>query len=174
MSLHDNLYLQGIISPNIQRNAFWGYLFVILITLLIAGTLGGISNTSSEKYRPVYALPQNVAFLIWFVALVFLAVGVYYGTFHTNAMTAGLLNILFMLQLVFFVIWFFVYNRFGDYNSAFWAGIILFILGLATLFFLWNAGQMQGSILVLLYLIWVGYQIFISWSSLNRNGQNIA
>ena len=176
--LHDNetstnLGIFNIDRSTLQRGAIWGYLLAVLIAVLLAFILGGINNPALERNRPPLALPGNVAALIWIVALAFLAMGIYYGTFCVDLATAAIINFLFALQLIFFVAWFFVYQRFGDFNNSFWAGIILFVLGLATLFFLWQAGARQASILVLLYLIWVGYEVFISWQALRRGGQNI-
>ena len=157
----------------VQRGAFWGYLLSALVALLLAGIVGGINNSALERNRPPFALPRNVAALVWIVALALLAMGIYYGTFSVDMATAGIINILFFLQLIFFVAWSLVYQRFGDLNNSFWAGVILFILGLATLYFLWQAGARQASILVLLYLVWLGYEVFISWQALRRSGQNV-
>ena len=153
----------------LQRGAVWGYLLAVLIAVLLAFILGGINNPALERNRPPLSIPGNITALIWIVALAFLAMGIYYGTFSVDLATAAIINFLFILQLVFFMAWFFVYQRFGDFNNAFWAGIILFVLGLATLFFLWQAGARQASILVLLYLIWIGYNIVVAWQALHGN-----
>ena len=150
-------------DANIQRGAFWGYLFVAIITLLLASIIAGINNPALERNRPAYALPRDVAAFVWILALPLLALGIYYGTFCVDEGTAAIINILFFLQLLFFVAWALVYQRFGDFNNALWAGIFLFIMGLATLYFLWQAGATQASVLVLLYLIWLGYEVFILW-----------
>ncbi len=176
--LHDDetsadLGFLNIDRSTLQRGAFWGYLLSVLITVLLAFILGGINNPALERNRPPFALPSNISALIWVVALAFLAMGVYYGTFCVDMATAAIINLLFVLQLIFFVAWFVVFQRFGDFNNSFWAGIILFILGLATLFFLWQAGARQASILVILYLVWLGYNVFVSWQALQRGGQNI-
>lgn len=172
-SVHDVVSQYDINLVLVQRGAFWSYLLAILVALLLAGIIGGINNPTLERNRPPFALPRNLASLVWIVALALLAMGIYYGTFCVDMATAAIINILFILQLIFFVAWSFVYQRFGDLNNAFWAGIILFILGLATLFFLWQAGAVQASILVLFYLVWLGYEIAVTFYALKRSGQNV-
>lgn len=150
---------------SLQGGAFWGYLLTILVTISLAFILGGVSNANLERNRGPFSLPRNWAALIWILALAFLVVGIYYGTFCIDLLTAGALNLLLILQLIFFVAWFVTYYRFGDFTSAFWGGLILILLALATLFFLWQAGAFQSSILVIIYLAWLLYEVVILYYS---------
>jgi tryptophan-rich sensory protein len=157
-------------SEALRRNAFWGYALVIIVTLILAAILG---NQPNSRPRPPYGLPRNYDRLVWFVALILLALGVYYGTLCANLATGALINLFFILQLIFFLAWTLVYDRFDDLNASFWAGVVVFLLGLATLFFLWQAGAIQASILVLIYLVWVGYEVFVIWDCLRKGGQRL-
>ena len=162
----------GLLYPGLQRNALWGYLFAVLLTVIFAYILGGFNNNfDTSNLQGI--IPDGWSSLIWILALVFLALGVYYATFCVDLVTAGVINSLLVLQLLFFIAWFIVFQRFGDFTSAFWAAIILLVLALATLFFLWQAGAYQASFFVIIYLIWLGYALWLTWQYLQQNGQRL-
>ena len=162
----------GSNSSGFLRNNYSDYLIVAFVAILLASVVGKLGDHNLEKNRPPFAPPRDLAILIWAFALAFLAMGVYRGASCVDPARATTINILFFLQIIFFIAWTVVYQRFNDYVNTLWSGFILIVLGLATIFFLWQVRNIQAIILVLIYLVWVGYEVFNSWHIMKRCAQN--
>lgn len=156
----------------INHVSFWGYFFTTLVVYLFALIVGGINNNNFNNVRPSFSVSANANTVLWAIALFVLALGTYYGSY--NEEMTMILGLLFGLQLFFFIAYFVVFQRFADYTDAFWALVIIFILGLGSLWVLFSCGCTQAAVLVLLYVIWVGYELAVTYQAMKNSGQGFS
>lgn len=156
---------------HVRSGALWAYIVIVIIIALAIFILIWNSNLDGwyDRLDRPGTLSVETSLLIWFFAFIIVIIVAYVG--HVEAMngsTRMLLTWAFLLQMVSLIVWATVFYGNRNATAAFYLSIITLLLAIWWLFLAWNVNRFIG-ILLLVYVIWIGYITWSQWQILDRN-----
>ncbi|MDZ7804860.1 TspO/MBR family protein [Thiohalophilus sp.] len=139
----------------------------LLVTLLAAG-LGAMASIEAGPFylqlqRPSWAPPGSVFSPVWTTLFLLMAIAAWLVWRVRGFAGARIALLLYLVQLVFNVLWSWLF--FGWHRGG-WAFVdVMFLWGLilATLIAFWHIRRL-ASLLLVPYLLWVGFAIALNYS----------
>lgn len=156
------------------RRQFAGLLIWLLLTF-VAAALGAWASIEAGSFyqqleRPSWAPPGSVFSPVWTTLFVLMAVAAWL-VWRVNGLAGarGALR-LYLVQLVFNVLWSWLFFGWHLGGWAFAEVILLWVLIGATLVAFWPVSRLAGLLLVP-YLLWVSFAVALNYSVWQLNPQ---
>lgn len=157
-----------------MRRQFIGLVTWLLVTFIAAGLGAWASIEAGSFYqqleRPSWAPPGSVFSPVWTTLFVLMAVAAWQVWRMAGFASARTALLLYLVQLVFNVLWSWLFFAWHLGGWAFADVILLWGLILATLIAFWRINRLAGMLLVP-YLLWVGFAITLNFSVWQLNPQ---
>ncbi|TDY04155.1 TspO/MBR family protein [Thiohalophilus thiocyanatoxydans] len=146
---------------------FAGLLLWLLLTL-VAAALGAWASIEAGSFylqleRPAWAPPGSVFSPVWTTLFVLMAIAAWL-VWRTNGVAGARVALsLYFVQLVFNVLWSWLFFGWHLGGWAFAEVLLLWGLILATLVAFWHTSHLAGVLLVP-YLLWVGFAVILNYT----------
>ena len=149
------------------RRQFVGLLICLLLTFVAVGLGAWASLEAGPFYlqldRPSWAPPGSVFSPVWTTLFVLMAVAAWL-VWRVNGFDGARIALsLYLVQLVFNVLWSWLFFGWHLGGWAFADVILLWILILATLMAFWRASRLAG-VLMVPYLLWVSFAVVLNYT----------
>lgn len=146
-------------------NYLIGYSSVIITSVL--GSLFTSKNTKSEWYNCIKPsiTPPNIVFPIVWTTLYFL-IGTAFALSLKNK--KDILNILFVITLIFNVLWSYVYFGKKQIKLAFIIILLMDIIGIIILIISFNNRQNMICYLMIPYVLWILFASVLNYLSIEK------
>ncbi len=150
-----------------MRRQFAGLIIWLLLTFIAAGLGAWASIEAGSFYqqleRPSWAPPGSVFSPVWTTLFVLMAIAAWQVWRVDGVVGARTALLLYLVQLVFNVLWSWLFFGWQLGGWALVEVILLWGLILATLIAFWRTSRLAGMLLVP-YLLWVGFAIALNFS----------
>lgn len=136
---------------------------ISIAIVVIAVILGNIFTSKSvnsswyESIKPSITPPNYIFPIVWTILFILIAISLYFAlTSGQGKKEKGRVLVLFSINLILNVLWSFLFFYMRNVKIAFIDLILLWLSILYLIIFLWKI-EKKASLLLLPYLIWVGF-----------------
>ncbi|MDZ7661829.1 TspO/MBR family protein [Thiohalophilus sp.] len=153
-------------APPVRRQ-FAGLVLWLLLTFVAAALGAWVSLDAGSFYlqlqRPSWAPPGSVFSPVWTTLFLLMAIAAWLVWRVRGFADARIALLLYLVQLVFNVLWSWLFFGWHLGGPAFVDVIVLWCLILATLIAFWRISRLAGVLLVP-YLLWVGFAVVLNYT----------
>lgn len=158
------------LTEQMNTRAFWAFVIITIIVLAICFYLFYKGKAEMVGSRPVgvWSWLDNSSF----VYVLFTIVGflIAYSTYRacaccgvTKENESNLIKIVFGMEAVLMIVWFYYFYRNIHYNNAFWASLALLAASLVQFYMIWRVDRIAAYchvpvVLLLAALAWASYK----------------
>lgn len=139
-----------------------------LVVTLVAAVLGAMASIEAGPFylqlqRPFWAPPASVFSPVWTVLFILMSIAAWLVWRVDGFAGARLALRLYVIQLVFNVLWSWLFFGWHWGGWAFADVLLLWVLILATLVAFWRVSRLAGVLLVP-YLMWVSFAVALNYT----------
>jgi tryptophan-rich sensory protein len=154
-----------------SRSAQWVGLIAWLLAVVAAATAGAVASKDAAAFyatldKPSWAPPAAVFGPVWSLLYALMAIAVWLVWRMPTRRRAAL--VLFGAQLVANALWSWLFFAWHRGALAAWEVLLLLVLIAFTMLAFWRESRL-AALLLLSYLLWVGFACALTWSVWQRN-----